>query len=188
MKIATREIVREIDAKSIEKHGIPGLVLMENAGRMAADVVLEEFPHVVSAAVFAGGGNNGGDGFVIARHLTGQGIGVKTYLAVSSGKYKGDALANLKALKKSGGEIIELGGSLRKYTEADIIIDALFGTGLDRPVEGFSRKIIEFMNSRPVPRLAVDLPSGIDSNTGFPLGAAVRADVTVTFVMPKIGI
>jgi NAD(P)H-hydrate epimerase len=188
MKIATREIVREIDARSIEKHGIPGLLLMENAGRMAADVVLEEFPQVRTAAVFAGGGNNGGDGFVIARHLIGQGIGVKTYLAVSSAKYKGDALSNLKALRKSGGEIIELGGSLRKYTEADIIVDALFGTGLDREVEGFNRKIIDFMNARPVPRLAVDLPSGIDANTGFPLGAAVRADVTVTFVMPKIGI
>lgn len=188
MKIATREIVREIDARSIEKHGIPGLVLMENAGRMAADVVLEEFPHARTAAVFAGSGNNGGDGFVIARHLMGQGVGVKTYLAVSPAKYKDDALANLKALRKSGGEIIELGGSLRKYTEADIIVDALFGTGLDREVEGFNRKIIDFMNGKPVPRLAVDLPSGIDANTGFPLGAAVRADVTVTFVMPKIGI
>ena len=188
MKIATREIVRDIDTRSIEKHGIPGLVLMENAGRMTADVILEEFPHVRSAAVFAGGGNNGGDGFVIARHLMGQGISVKTYLAVSSAKYKGDALANLKALRKSGGEIIELGGSLRKYAEADIIIDALFGTGLDREVEGFNKKIIVFINSRPVPRVAVDLPSGIDANTGFPLGTAVTADVTVTFVMPKIGI
>ncbi|MEW6144313.1 MAG: NAD(P)H-hydrate dehydratase [Thermodesulfobacteriota bacterium] len=188
MKIATREIVRDIDAKSIEKHGIPGLVLMENAGRMAADVVLEEFPQADSAAVFAGGGNNGGDGFVIARHLAGQGVKVTTYLAASPAKYKGDALANLKALKKSGGEIVELGGSFRKYKQAGLIVDALFGTGLDREVEGFSKKIIDFMNAQPVPRLAVDLPSGIDANTGFPLGAAVRADVTVTFVVPKIGI
>ena len=188
MKIATREIVREIDALSMEKHGIPGLVLMENAGRAAADVVIEEFPHADSVAVFAGGGNNGGDGFVIARHLMGQGVGVTTYLAVSSAKYRGDALANLRALKKSGGEVIELDGSLRKYREADLIVDALFGTGLDRKVEGFSKRIIEFINSQPVPRIAVDLPSGIDANTGFPLGAAVRADVTVTFVVPKIGI
>jgi len=188
MKIATREIVREIDALSMEKHGIPGLVLMENAGRAAADVVIEEFPHADSAAVFAGGGNNGGDGFVIARHLMGQGVGVTTYLAASPAKYRGDALANLRALKKSGGEVVELGGSVRKYKQADLIVDALFGTGLDRKIEGFSKRIIEFINSQPVPRIAVDLPSGIDANTGFPLGAAVRADVTVTFVLPKIGI
>jgi NAD(P)H-hydrate epimerase len=188
MKIATREIVREIDARSIEKHGIPGLVLMENAGRMAADVVLKEFPQAERVAVFAGGGNNGGDGFVIARHLLGQGVKVTTYLAASPARYKGDALENLKALKKSGGEIVELGGNLRKYKQADLIVDALFGTGLDRDVEGFNKKIIEFMNAQRVPRLAVDLPSGIDANTGFPLGSAVRADVTVTFVLPKIGI
>ncbi len=188
MKIATREIVREIDALSIEKHGIPGLVLMENAGRAAADVVIEEFPHADSVAVFAGGGNNGGDGFVIARHLMGQGVRVTTYLAVGSAKYRGDALANLRALKKSGGEVVELNGSLRKYKQADLIVDALFGTGLDRKVEGLNRKLINFINSQPVPRVAVDLPSGIDANTGFPLGAAVRADVTVTFVLPKIGI
>ena len=149
MKIATREIVREIDTKTIEKHGIPGLVLMENAGRAAADVLIEEFPFADRVAVFAGGGNNGGDGFVIARHLIGQGIAVTTYLAGSSGKYRGDALTNLKALKKSGGEIIELGGSLRKYKQADMIVDALFGTGLDRDVDGFNRKIIDFMNSQP---------------------------------------
>ena len=188
MKIATREIVREIDALSIEKHGIPGLVLMENAGRAAADVIIEEFPHADSAAVFAGGGNNGGDGFVIARHLMGQGVRVTTYLAVSSAKYRGDALFNLRALKKSGGEVVELNGSLRKYKQADLIVDALFGTGLDRKVEGFNRKLINFINTQPAPRVAVDLPSGIDANTGFPLGAAVRADVTVTFVLPKIGI
>ena len=188
MKIATREIVREIDTKSIEKHGIPGLVLMENAGRAAADVLIEEFPFADRVAVFAGGGNNGGDGFVIARHLISQGIAVTTYLAGSSGKYRGDALTNLKALKKSGGEVVELNGSLRKYKQADLIVDALFGTGLDRDVDGFNRRIIDFMNSQPVPRLGVDIPSGLDANTGYPLGAAVKADVTVTFVLPKIGI
>jgi hydroxyethylthiazole kinase-like uncharacterized protein yjeF len=188
MKIATREIVREIDRKTIEKHGISGITLMENAGRATADVITEEFPFAEKVAVFAGGGNNGGDGFVIARHLIGRGIAVTTYLAGSAGKYKGDALTNLRALKKSGGEIVELEGSLRKYKQADLIVDALFGTGLDRELEGFYRKIIDFINSQPVTRLAVDIPSGLDANTGFPLGTAVLADVTVTFVLPKIGI
>lgn len=187
MKIATREIVREIDRKSIGKYGIPGIVLMENAGRATADVILSEYPYTQEAAVFAGGGNNAGDGFVIARQLISEGIDVVTYVASDPKKYKGDALTNFKALKKLGGEIVELGGSLRKFRTADIIIDALLGTGLERPVEGFYKKTIEFINNQPAPVIAVDLPSGLDSDTGHPLGAAVEADITVTYALPKIG-
>ncbi len=188
MKIATREIVREIDRRTIEEFGIPGLILMENAGRATADVLLEEFPFAQKVAVFAGGGNNGGDGFVVARHLMCQGIDVTTYVASDPGKYRGDALTNFRALKNIGGEIVELKNSTRKYRDADVIVDALFGTGLDRNVEGFYKKVIEFINTRPAPRVAVDVPSGLDANKGFPLGAAVKADVTVTYVLPKIGI
>ncbi len=187
MKIATREIVREIDRLTIEKYGIPGLVLMENAGRAAADVLLENFAYAGKVAVFAGGGNNGGDGFVIARHLISEGLDVDTYVVSNPKKYKGDAFTNYKALKKIGGNIVELKDNLRKYKQADVIVDAIFGTGLDREVTGFYKKVIEFINSQGVPTLAVDLPSGLDSNTGYPLGTAVLADVTVTFVLPKLG-
>lgn len=188
MKIATREIIREIDRKTISDYGVPGLVLMENAGRAAADVLLEEYPFAESAAVFAGAGNNGGDGFVIARHLLGQGFPVTVYLASDPKKYRGDALVNFKALKNLGCEIVELAGGFRKYRRADVIVDALFGTGLDRKVDGFYRKAIDFINAQDSSRLAVDIPSGLAADTGFPLGAAVRADITVTFVLPKIGI
>jgi ADP-dependent NAD(P)H-hydrate dehydratase / NAD(P)H-hydrate epimerase len=187
MKIATRSIIRDIDKKSIEKFGIPGLVLMENAGRATADVILAEYPYTQAAAVFAGGGNNGGDGFVIARQLISEGVQVVTYIATDPRKYTGDALTNYRALKKLGGEIVELNGSLRKYRTADIIVDALLGTGLEREVSGFYKKVIEFLNSQSAPVIAVDLPSGLDADTGQPLGAAVEADITVTYALPKIG-
>jgi len=188
MKIATREIVREIDRLTIQKYGIPGLVLMENAGRAAADVLLDNFAYAQKVAIFSGGGNNGGDGFVIARHLISEGLDVDTYIVSDPKKYKGDALTNYKALKNLDGNIIELKDNLRKYKQADVIVDALFGTGLEREIAGFHKKVIEFINSQGVPTLAVDLPSGIDSNTGYPLGTAVLADITVTFVLPKLGI
>lgn len=189
MKLATREIIREIDRISIEEHGIPGLILMENAGRAAADAVLTEFPEAKTVAIFAGGGNNGGDGFVIARHLISAGLGVTTYLVSNPDKYTGDALINLEALRKIGGELVELkDGGFSEYKGADVVIDALFGTGLDREVQGLYGNVIEFINSQPVPCVAVDLPSGLDANTGFPLGVAVKADVTVTFILPKIGL
>ncbi|MEM7009473.1 MAG: NAD(P)H-hydrate dehydratase [Thermodesulfobacteriota bacterium] len=187
MKIATREIVREIDRLTISKYGVPGLVLMENAGRATADVILDNFAYADRIAIFAGGGNNGGDGFVIARHLISEGLDVDTYLLSDPKKYKGDALTNYKALKNSGGNIVELKNSLRKYKQADVIVDAIFGTGLDREVEGFYKKAIDFINSQGVSTVSVDLPSGLDANTGQPLGTSVLADITVTFVLPKLG-
>ncbi|MGB2690989.1 MAG: NAD(P)H-hydrate dehydratase [Thermodesulfobacteriota bacterium] len=188
MKIATREIVREIDRLTIEKYGVPGLVLMENAGRATADVLLDNFSYATKVAVFAGGGNNGGDGFVIARHLISAGLDVDTYIVTDPKKYKGDALTNYKALKNIGGNIVELNSNLRKYKQAEVIVDALFGTGLDREVTGFYKKVIEFINTQGVLTIAVDIPSGLDSNSGFPLGTAVLADITVTYVLPKLGI
>jgi NAD(P)H-hydrate epimerase len=188
MKLATREIIREIDRVTIEEYGIPGLVLMENAGRGVARVVLKEFPYVKRVAIFAGGGNNGGDGFVVARHLTQKGLDVATYLTIDPKKYKGDALANYESLRKIGGQIVKLNNGFTAYKGGDLIVDAVFGTGLDRGVEGFYREVIDFINSQPVPRVAIDIPSGLDSDTGFPLGVSVKADVTVTFVLPKIGI
>lgn len=188
MKIATREIVREIDRLTISKYGVPGLVLMENAGRATADVIIDNFSYADKVSIFAGSGNNGGDGFVIARHLISDGLDVDVYILSDPKKLSGDALVNYKALKNIGGNIVELKNNLRKYKQADIIVDAIFGTGLDREVTGFYKKVIDFINSQGVPTISVDLPSGLDANTGQPLGSAVLADVTVTFVLPKLGI
>lgn len=187
MKIGTREIVREIDRKSIDEYGIPGLVLMENAGRATADVIRGEYPEAKTVAVIAGRGNNGGDGFVIARHLMCAGINVTTYLISDPEKIWGDALVNFNALKNTGGNIVELNESMRKYKPADVIVDAIVGTGLLREVTGFYKKVIEFINTQTSPSVSVDIPSGLDANKGIPLGAAVRADITVTYALPKLG-
>ncbi len=188
MKLATREIIREIERVSIEEYGIRGLILMENAGRAVSKVALEEFPEARKIAIVAGGGNNGGDGFVVARHLISEGLDVTTYLAGDQKKYTGDALINLEALSKIGGVLVQLKRGFSEFQGADLIIDALFGTGLDREVEGFYKDLIDFINSRPVPRIAVDIPSGLNADTGFPLGVSVKADITITFILPKIGL
>lgn len=188
MKIATRDQIREIDRQTIEEYGVPGLILMENAGSATARVVLDEFPDARSAAIFAAAGNNAGDGFVIARHLINAGLNIAVYLTAPADKLRGDALTNYKAMVHTGAYIVKLSEDFSNYEEADLVIDALFGTGLTRPIEGRYAKTINFINSLPVPKLAVDLPSGLDADTGRPLGMAIKADVTVTFIVPKIGL
>jgi len=188
MKLVTRDIVREIDRRTIEDYGIPGLILMENAGRTTAEVIMVEFPEAQRIAVFTGSGNNAGDGFVIARQLISAGLEVTTYLAGNPRKLAGDALTNYNALKKTGADLKRLDKGFGAYAPSDLVVDALFGTGLDRPVRGFLKEVIVFINSLEVPRVAVDLPSGLDADTGQPLGAAVMADVTVTFILPKLGL
>ena len=188
MKIATREIVREIDRKTIKEYGIPGLILMENAGRAVSNVIQHEYPDVSSISILCGGGNNGGDGFVIARHLLNAGKDVTTYLLKNKNEYKGDAKTNLNSLSKISKKIKRLNGSFSNYKKSNLIVDAIFGTGLDRDVKGSYKKIIERVNSLKTPKISVDLPSGIDSNKGVPLGVSVRANVTVTFIIPKLGI
>ncbi len=188
MKIATRETIKEIDRVTIEKYGVPGIVLMENAGRAVASVIRREFPDKDNISVFCGGGNNGGDGFVTARHLINTGKKVTTYLLQNRNEYSGDARTNLNSLSKISKDIKRLKSSFSNYQESDLVVDSIFGTGLDREIKGPYRKIIERINSLKVPKVAVDLPSGIDANKGTPLGSSVIADVTVTFVVPKLGI
>lgn len=188
MKIGTREILREIDRVTIDKYGIPGLVLMENAGRAVSNVIISEFPDVNSVAIFCGSGNNGGDGFVTARHLLKRGVRVKAYIKNSPKDYTGDAGTNLQILKNMGGEIVRIKKDFSNFTGCDVAVDAIFGTGLDREVQGRYREIVEFVNGLFCPVVSVDLPSGIDANKGTELGVCVHADITVTFVIPKLGI
>lgn len=188
MKISTREIVRNIDNTTIKSYGIPGLILMENAGRAVSNVILSEFPKVKSVGIICGGGNNGGDGFVVARHLINSGKEVTTYLLKKSSHYEGDSKTNLNSLNKITRKIKKLNNNFSNFEKHDVIVDAIFGTGLDRKVEGRYKKTIEFINSKRTPCVSVDIPSGIDSNSSFPLGAAVKAKITITFIMPKLGI
>ncbi|MCA9024182.1 MAG: NAD(P)H-hydrate epimerase [Planctomycetaceae bacterium] len=185
----TREQVRDVDLRAVEEYGMTGLVLMENAGRGAADVLLRRG---ISGRVVVccGKGNNGGDGFVIARHLEAAGVDVLVSLACQPEEISGDAAVNLAILQaartpislmKQGSE----GASL--LNGAEWIIDALLGTGISGKVREPYGSIIDAINRARGATLAVDLPSGLDCNLGEPLGMCIRADLTVTFVSRKIG-
>lgn len=160
--------------------GTPGIDLMEQAGIAVADVATGLPGRRV--VVVAGPGNNGGDGFVAARHLAARGYAVRVSFAGDRDKLKGDAAA--AAARWSGPVDAAAPGQL---ADCDIIIDALFGAGLDRPVEGLARAMIEAMNAAAAPVVAVDLPSGINGTTGGVMGVAVRATQTVTFFRRKTG-
>jgi NAD(P)H-hydrate epimerase len=186
----TRQQVREIDRRAIEDDHIPGIVLMENAARGAADLawnMLDQQPATVT--IVCGGGNNGGDGLAIARHLHNRGANVQILLAIDPEKYTGDAAINWRIIQAMGLEVenVTAADELLSPYAAALIIDALFGTGLSQPPRPDARSLIEKMNQSQVPVLAIDLPSGLDCDTGLPLDIAVRATQTVTFVAHKSG-
>jgi hydroxyethylthiazole kinase-like uncharacterized protein yjeF len=195
MKLVTVSQMQDLDRKTIQECGIPGIVLMENAGKGAAELMVSSFPEVRAGwvAILAGQGNNGGDGFVIARHLTNWGIHTKVYLFSSIDDVQGDALTNLQIWLNMGGELIEIPykGNFTKIKKelanASLIVDAIFGTGLNSEVKGVVKDVISFINSLPTPVAAVDIPSGLDATQGRVLGAAIRADLTTTFGLAKIG-
>ena len=187
MKLSTKQTSREIDRRTIEEFGVPGVVLMENAGRAVASAILAEYPSADRIAVICGGGNNAGDGFVIARHLISSGKDVGIHITRKKQSYKGDAKTNLDSLLEIGADVRELEGKLPRIKDTDVIVDAIFGTGLDRDVGGFYERLIKFINRQSARCVSVDIPSGLDADTGRPLGVAVRADVTVTFTPAKLG-
>ena len=198
--ILSREQIRELDRLAIEESRVPSLVLMENAGRGAAEVIQAELLSRSELArsrdivIVCGSGNNGGDGFVVARRLRNAGFSLLVFLAASALKLKGDARANHDAWVGLGGGVSELSGSTaliefeRALVSASLVVDALFGTGLDREITGETRSLIEIINAAPCPKVALDIPSGLDANTGAVLGACVRADLTVSFAHPKLGL
>lgn len=166
--------------------GIPGIRLMERAGRAVADAVRAHFPVGSRVMVVAGPGNNGGDGFVAARSLAASGYLVEVSLVGEMARLKGDAAL---AAKDWMGPVTAASPDAFAGTHVviDVVIDALFGAGLDRPVEGLPRAMIEAMNEQPAPVIAVDLPSGINGTSGAVMGTAVKAKRTVTFFRKKPG-
>lgn len=196
--IMTRDEVRAFDSWAIEQAGIAGVVLMENAGRSCAELIEEKLEGIEKpkACIFCGTGNNGGDGFVAARHLLNKGYEVITVICGERGKIRGDARINLDILKAVGGRIAELdlseGGEIEGRValfceDTDVIVDAIFGTGLTGKLRDEHKRLIGSINSQDCRVLAVDIPSGLDCDTGEALGAAVRADWTVTFAAVKSG-
>jgi NAD(P)H-hydrate epimerase len=200
MNVVSTEQIRELDRRAIEEAGIPGVVLMENAGAAVVELIEREYGSASGkcAAVFCGPGNNGGDGFVIARRLMLSGALVDVYCEDSTlepGRVKADAAAHLQALQsvgyKRGSLPIDKGAStgLTKYrTFYDFVVDALLGTGIKSAPRGWIADAIDVVNALDCPVVAVDIPSGVDADSGGVPGAAVWADWTVTFACPKVGL
>ena len=197
MKLVSAAAMRALDERTIREAGVPGFTLMERAGTGAARAFLEAFPALAGrpVGVLCGKGNNGGDGLVIARVLAGRGIPATAFVLGRKEDLHGDPERMLHAALGAGVRVdaLEDEEALEEARSALVgcagIVDALFGTGLERPVEGLPRRAIALMNElrsgRPV--LAVDVPSGVDATTGAILGDAVHADLTVTFGLPKLG-
>ena len=194
-KLLNSAQMREADRRTIEELGLPGMVLMENAGAKVTEQLKRCFPgwkkHPI--LVLAGQGNNGGDGFVVARRLLQDGARVSVFLLGQCQALQGDARQHFQVFNGMGGVVREVGPTVDQkvfetlLAHAGIVVDAVFGTGLTRPVEGVTAQRFEKVNRSGKPVLAVDLPSGVSADTGQILGVALRADWTVTFAAEKIG-
>ncbi|NLI83374.1 MAG: NAD(P)H-hydrate dehydratase [Deltaproteobacteria bacterium] len=195
MLLVTAREMAELDRKTIHEIGIPGIVLMENAARGAAAFYLDLVPDLFKRriAIVAGTGNNAGDGFVLARIFHDRGAPTQVFCLRPPERLQGDALTNFSILEKMGvpvtvwDEGMDFNTQWKGVAENHVLVDAILGTGLKREVQGLYRKVIESINALPVPRLAVDIPSGLDACTGKVLGAAVMATGTATFGCLKIG-
>ncbi|HEY2293532.1 MAG TPA: NAD(P)H-hydrate dehydratase [Thermoanaerobaculia bacterium] len=192
MRILTAEAMREVDRAAIEELGIPSLVLMENAAIGVVEAIGESFGEAESAAIFCGPGNNGGDGLAVARHLSVRGWEVRIFLVTGGRQLAGDAAIQLAICRKAELAVMEvaapadLAGAAEAAAECDLVVDALFGTGLTRPLAGLFADAVETINDLPIPCVAVDLPSGLSGSQAQPIGPHVEADLTVTFAAPKV--
>ena len=192
MKIITAETMQELDRRAIKECAIPGLLLMENAGRSCADEIIAGFGSTGRCTIMAGKGNTGGDGSVIARLLALKGWHVTVILLAERAQVAGDAALNLELLSGVEVHCCTAEGRLtalyrEEIFQTDLIVDALFGTGLNSDVSGVHLEAIGLMNGSGRPIVAVDIPSGVHGTTGRVLGAAVRAHSTVTFALAKLG-
>jgi NAD(P)H-hydrate epimerase len=191
MKVSTVAEMRNLDKGAIETFKIPDLILMENAGEAVYFVINNEFGiEGKRFTIFCGIGNNGGDGFVVARKLHSNGGQVKVFLLGDKAKLTGCAKDNfdmISALPIDIHEFSSVEQAQFSVSHCDAIIDALFGTGLVRDVGGTYRGVIELINQSQKTVFSIDIPSGVNGDTGQVMGCAVRADYTVTFGLPKRG-
>jgi len=192
MRILTAESMGKVDRVAIEDFGIPSLVLMENAALGLVDAIAESYPEVRGVAIFCGPGNNGGDGLALARHLAIRGYHVELTLVTGGKEPTGDAGVQFGICQSQGLRVRELGpdDGIQSCVEAarktDLVVDALFGIGLKRPLDGQFAELVQALNALPVPRLAVDLPSGLSGSRWEIPGPHLEADLTVTFGAPKV--
>ncbi len=190
MRTLSRDEVRAVDARAATEFHLPTIVLMENAGRGAAERLRTRLQPGDRVLVACGAGNNGGDGLVVARHLDAWNFPVHIAWFADPGKLKGDALIQkqiVDAAEISQSVHIGVDDLSSLWNGVAWIVDGLLGTGLTRPVEGMFQQAIEAINASGLPVMALDLPSGLDADTGEPLGTAIRARFTTTFVAAKRG-
>ena len=194
MRILNASQMREADRRTIEEIGIPSLVLMENAGRQVVAAIEAHFEDVDDrhVAVLAGRGNNGGDAFVVARTLLNRGVNVAVFVVGSLDEVKGDARVNLEILGRLGLSVVEIANEQQwelhssEVSACDLIVDAIFGTGLKTPIAGTLETIVADLNEMGIPIVSIDLPSGMSADTHQLIGDCVQAAVTVTLGAPKL--
>src|SRR3954466_14119412 len=194
MRILNSAQMREADRRTTDDIGIPSLVLMENAGRQAVAAMEAMYSDLLDrqVAVLCGRGNNGGDGFVIARTLVQRGVDVAVFLIGSVGDVRGDARTNLDILGRLGVTVVEIADSqawelhFSEVRDCSLIVDAIFGTGLRAPVSGLIESVIADVNASGITVVSIDLPSGLSADSPEPIGESVQADTTVTLAAPKL--
>lgn len=192
MKILNAAQMRNIDQRATERFGVPSIVLMENAAIAVVDALFEHYPDCGRVAIFCGTGANGGDGFAVARHLENRGVVPVVVIVGERSAIHGDARTNLTVCERLGIPIYDIRADddietvLAHASDADVLVDAIFGTGLNRAPSGIHADVIRDLAELRLPVLAVDLPSGADASSPTPFDPCVQAEVTVTFAAPKL--
>jgi NAD(P)H-hydrate epimerase len=194
MRVLNSAQMREADRRATDDIGIPSLVLMENAGRQVVAAMEAVYSDLAERqiAVLCGRGNNGGDGFVVARTLMQRGVDVSVFLMGRVADVRGDARVNLEILGRLGLTVVEIADSqawelhFSEVSDCTMIVDAIFGTGLNAPVSGFIESVVADVNASGIPVVAIDLPSGLSADSADPIGPSIDAGLTVTLAAPKL--
>jgi len=196
LKLLNSREMREIDYQAINDYGIPSIVLMENAGIRTTEVIEDLLQKAggTNVVVLAGKGNNGGDGLVIARHLVNLGVNVETFLMAYSDELTADSYINYQILNKISSSISQLQGQedldklMLALLSADLVVDAIYGNGFKGTLKDFEARVVRMVNWSHLPVVAVDVPTGVEADTGKVYGEAIKAAHTVTFALPKLGL
>src|SRR5580765_1998054 len=194
MRVLNASQMRDADRRAIEEIGLPSLVLMENAGRQTVAAIEAIYADLSErhVGVLCGRGNNGGDGFVVARTLAQRDVDVSVFLIGRVADVRGDARTNLEILGRLGMTVVEVADSqawelhFSEVSNCTLIVDAIFGTGLNAPVSGFIESVIADVNASGIPVVAIDLPSGLSADSADPIGPSIDAGLTVTLAAPKL--
>ena len=194
MRVLNSAQMREADRRTIEEIGISSLVLMENAGRQVVAAMEAMYPDLSErqVAVLCGRGNNGGDGLVVARTLLQRGVDVSVFLIGNVSEVRGDARTNMEILSRLSLTTVEIADSqawelhFSEVTDCTLIVDAIFGTGLNAPLSGLVESVVADVNASGIPVVAIDLPSGLSADSTEPIGDSIEAALTVTLAAPKL--